>query len=428
MQLIIKNGHILDPGNIDGTGDIIVDDGVISAVKRNAAPGAQAEKKSDVRVIDATGWVVVPGLIDMHVHLRDPGQEYKESIETGLRAAVAGGFTAVCCMPNTCPVNDNRQITEYIIHTAEKCHLARVYPVGTISRGLAGKELSDYGELKAAGAIAVSDDGMPVADSQLMRRALEYAGGVGLKVISHCEDPYLSDGAMNEGAMATRMGLAGIPNAAESIIVMRELALAELTGIPVHIAHVSTRQSVHAIRDAKQRGVPATAETAPHYFTLTEQAVGEYDTRAKMNPPLRSEKDRAAVRRGLSDGVLDVIATDHAPHSILEKEVEFDRAANGIIGLETALSLGLRLVTEKVLSLEGLIEKMAKNPARILGLTREITPGAPANLTLIDPDALYTYDAEKGFSKSSNSPFHGWEMKGRAAMTVVDGCVVYEQN
>jgi dihydroorotase len=364
----------------------------------------------------------------MHVHLREPGQEYKETIESGLRAAVAGGFTAVCCMPNTLPVNDNRQITEFIVKTAEKCHSAQVYPVGAISRGLEGKELSEYGELKDAGAVAVSDDGMPVVNSQLMRRALEYAAGVGLKVISHCEDPALSEGFVNEGLVATRAGLAGIPNAAESIMVTREIALSELTGVPVHIAHVSTRESVHAIRDAKQRRVSVTAETAPHYFTLTDAAVAEYDTHAKMNPPLRSDLDRDAIRQGLADGTIDVIATDHAPHSILEKEVEFDRAANGIIGLETSLALGLKLVEADILSFEVLIEKMAKNPARILGLTRDIAVGATAHLTVIDPERTFTYDAETGFSKSRNSPFHGWELRGRAVYTIVDGRIVFERD
>ncbi len=425
MRLIIKNGHLLDPGNLDQVADVVIEDGVIKAIETNFSH-ASDQTFSNARVLDAKGCYVVPGLIDMHVHLREPGQEYKETIETGLKAAAAGGFTAVCCMPNTLPVNDNRQITEYILKAAEKCHSAKVYPVAAISRGLEGKELSEYGELKDAGAVAVSDDGMPVVDSQLMRRALEYASGVGLKVISHSEDPTLSAGDMNEGPVATRIGLAGIPNAAESIMVMREIALSELTGIPVHIAHVSARESVHAIRDAKKRGVPVTAETAPHYFTLTDASVAEYDTHAKMNPPLRSALDRDAIREGLADGTLDVIATDHAPHSILEKEVEFDRAANGIIGLETSLALSLKLVEAKILPFDMLIEKMAKNPARILGLSRDMAVGAPAHLTVIDPEKPFTYDAEKGFSKSRNTPFQGWELRGRAVYTIVDGQVVFE--
>lgn len=425
MRLIIKNGHVLDPGNIDQVADITIDDGVISSLETVSSDLSDKKSKA-VRMIDAGDCYVVPGLIDMHVHLRDPGQEYKESIETGIQAAAAGGFTAVCCMPNTCPVNDNRQITEYIIETANKYGSVKVYPVACISRGTKGGELSDYGELKDAGAIGVSDDGLPVTNSQLMRRALEYANGVGINVISHCEDPSLSQGAMNEGLMATRLGLAGIPNAAESIMVMRDIALSELTGTSVHIAHVSTKESVHALRDAKSRNIAVTAETAPHYFTLTEDAVREYDTHAKMNPPLRSDEDRAAIQKGLADGTIDVIATDHAPHSILEKEVEFDRAANGIIGLETALALGLRLVDEKVITFEALICKMAKNPSRIIGVPRDIAVGKPAHLTIIDPEKVFTYDVEKGFSKSKNSPFNGWEFKGRAVYTIVDGRVVFE--
>lgn len=427
MRLLIKNGHVLDPGNLDLITDITIDDGNIVNIA-NGVSELPEKDSEDIRIIDADGCFVVPGLIDMHVHLRDPGQEYKESIATGIQAAAAGGVTAICCMPNTCPVNDNRQVTEYIIDTAEQYHSVRVYPVAAISRGLQGDELSEYGELKEAGAIAVSDDGLPVLNSQLMRRALEYAKGVGLKVISHCEDPSLSEGSMNEGLMATRMGLAGIPNASESIMVMRDIALSELTGMPVHIAHVSTKESVHAIRDAKHRNVAVTAETAPHYFTLTDDAVSEYNTNAKMNPPLRSFEDREAIRKGLADGTIDVIATDHAPHSILEKELEFDRAANGIIGLETSLSLGLKLVEEGVITFEALICKMSKNPSRIIGLANDITVGAPANLTIIDPEKAFIYDAEKGFSKSSNSPFDGWKFKGTAVYTIVNGRLVFEKN
>jgi len=427
MRLVIKNGHVIDPGNLDLVTDITIDDGNIANISNESSELPEKESK-DVRIIDAGGCFIVPGLIDMHVHLREPGQEYKESIKTGIKAAAAGGFTAICCMPNTCPVNDNRQVTEYIIETAEKYRSVKVYPVAAISRGLEGGELSEYGELKEAGAIAVSDDGLPVLNSQLMRRALEYAKGVGLKVISHCEDPSLSEGAMNEGLMATRMGLAGIPNASESIMVMRDIALSELTGMPVHIAHVSTRESVHAIRDAKLRNVPVTAETAPHYFTLTDDAVSEYNTNAKMNPPLRSFEDREAIRKGLADGTIDVIATDHAPHSILEKELEFDRAANGIIGLETSLSLGLKLVEEGVITFEALICKMAKNPSHIIGLSGDIAVGAPANLTIIDPERTFIYDADQGFSKSSNSPFNGWKFKGMVVYTIVDGRLVFEKN
>jgi dihydroorotase len=369
--------------------------------------------------------IVAPGFIDMHVHLREPGEEYKETIASGIRAAAAGGFTSICCMPNTRPVNDNAQVTEYIIQTAARCRSVHVFPVAAISRGLAGKEMCEYGELREAGAVALSDDGKPVVDSLLMRRALEYAAGVGLRVISHCEDPSLSIGVMNEGGTATRAGLSGIPNAAESIMVMRDIAISELTGIPVHIAHVSAKESVCAIRDAKARGVKVTAETAPHYFTLTDDALIDYDTNAKMNPPLRSAADREAIRNALSDGTIDAIATDHAPHSILEKEVEFDRAANGIIGLETSVGLSLMLVNDGVLSMETLIEKLSKNPSRILGLKTGIAAGNAADLTIIDPHQAYRYHSREGFSMSKNTPFDGWEFPGRVLYTIVNGEIVF---
>ena len=437
MRMIIKGGHIVDPGLIDGVADMLIDNGRIADIKfcENGSPASSAPLFKNVcadpkepvdRIIDARGWHVVPGLIDMHVHLRDPGQEYKETIQTGVRAAAAGGFTAVCCMPNTRPVNDNRQTTEYIINTAKRLQSVNVYPVAAISRESKGLELSEFGELFDAGAIAVSDDGLPVSDSQLMRRALEYAKGVGIRVISHCEEASLSHGVMNEGFTATRLGLAGIPNAAESIMVMRDISLSELTKSPVHIAHVSTRESVCAIRDAKKRGVLVTAETAPHYFTLTDESVEAYNTNAKMNPPLRSAEDRQAIIEGLADGTIDAIATDHAPHSVLEKDLEFDAAANGIIGLETSLPLGLRLVEEGVLSFELLIRKMSKNPAGILGLSNDIKVGAIADLTLIDPFRVHTYQVANGCSKSSNSPFNGWEFKGAAVCTIVGGRVVFE--
>ncbi|HPA16032.1 MAG TPA: dihydroorotase, partial [Desulfobacterales bacterium] len=335
MRILIKGGRVLDPGNLDGRYDILVEGGKIADIRPF---GTTEIRDPDTRIIDAAEKWVVPGLIDMHVHLREPGQEYKETIETGCMAAAHGGFTAVCAMPNTNPVNDNAQVSRYIVRRAGEAGGARVYPVAAISRGLEGNLLCEYGELKEAGVIAVSDDGRPVVNSRLMRRALEYAGGFGLPVISHCEDLDLAEGGvMNEGALATRMGLAGIPNAAESIMVMRDIALCELTGAPLHIAHVSTTESVRAIRDAKERGAPVTAETAPHYFTLTEDSVEKYNTNAKMNPPLRAPRDREAVMRGIADGAIDVIATDHAPQSRIEKDVEFDRAANGIIGLETSL-------------------------------------------------------------------------------------------
>jgi dihydroorotase len=423
MPIRIKGARVIDPGRMDQVSDVVVDNGRIQSVEpAGNAPVGDAGWD----IVEAAGMWLVPGLIDMHVHLREPGQEYKETILSGCQAAVAGGFTAVCAMPNTVPVNDDPVVTTFIIEKAARAGLCRVYPIAAISKGLKGEQLCEFGELRAAGAVGVSDDGRPVQNSALMRNALEYAAHFGLRVISHAEDVDLAgNGAMNEGPTATRMGLPGIPNAVESIMVMREIALAELTGVPVHIAHVSTRESVRAIARAKADGVAVTAETAPHYFTLTEQAVEGYNTSAKMNPPLRSELDRQTVRQALADGTIDAIATDHAPHAVTEKDVEFERAANGIVGLETALPLGLRLVAEGVLGVAALIDRMALAPARILGLERGVQPGLPADLTLIDPDVEYTLRAESLKSKSRNTPFDGWAFKGRAALTMVGGKIVY---
>ncbi|HEB50618.1 MAG TPA: dihydroorotase [Desulfobulbus sp.] len=415
---LIKNGRIIDPKNeIDRQGDLLVVEGRIAA--------EQTPVPEDTREIDASGCWVVPGLIDMHVHLREPGEEYKEDIVTGTRAAAAGGFTAVACMPNTRPVNDCRAVTAMILERAGQGS-ARVYPVGAISSGLQGKKLAEFGELREAGAVGVSDDGLPVRDSQLMRRALEYAGDFGLTVISHSEDPSLSTGVMNEGEVATRLGLKGIPAAAEAIMVYRDIALAEQTGQRVHIAHVSTAMSVDLIRTAKARGVRVSAETTPHYFTLTDEAVEGYNTNAKMNPPLRSGKDRQAVREALADGTLDAIATDHAPHSILEKEVEFDLAANGIIGLETSLPLALALVRDGLIDAPRLVELMSTGPAAILGLPGgSLAAGQVADITVIDPGQTFTYTEEQVVSRSRNSPFLGWRLQGRAVLTMVGGRVTH---
>lgn len=426
MPMLIKGARLIDPGRLDAVRDVLIVKGKIEALQ---PPDTIAAEGEGVRVVDARGLWLTPGLIDMHVHFREPGQEYKETILTGSRAAVAGGFTAVCTMPNTVPVNDDAAITALIVNRAAEAGLVRVFPVAAISQGLRGERLNEFGELRSAGAVGVTDDGRPVMNGQLMRRALEYASGFGLRVISHCEDLDLVDGGvMNEGPRATRLGLAGIPNASESVMVMRDIALAQTTGVPVHIAHVSTAESVTAIRRAKADGIAVTAETAPHYFTLTDEAVEGYNTHAKMNPPLRGEVDRQAVRIGLADGTLDAIATDHAPHSMDEKQVEFDRAANGIIGLETSLSLGLQLVRDGVLAIDALIERMACAPARIMGLECGLEPGRTADMTLIDPLKEWVVNAEKLKSKSRNTPFDGWRLTGKAVMTMVGGRVVYGQD
>jgi dihydroorotase len=425
MPMLIKGARVIDPGHLDEICDVLISGGRIEAVR----PAGTLPAPADImKTIDAKGLWLTPGLIDLHVHFREPGQEYKETILTGSQAAAAGGFTAVCTMPNTNPVNDDPAITQYIIRKGQEAGLVKLYPVAAISKGLKGQQLCEYGELKAAGAVAVSDDGKPVMNAQLMRRALEYASGFGLRVISHCEDLQLtSDGTMNEGPRATRLGLSGIPNAAESVMVMRDIALAALTGVPVHIAHVSTRESVEAIRRAKTDGVPVTAETAPHYFSLTDDAVEGYDTHAKMNPPLRSEADREAVRKGLSDGTIDAVATDHAPHAILEKEVEFDLAANGIVGLETVLPLGLKLVHDGILEIGTLIERMAIGPARVLGLEHGVRAGLPADLTLIDPIKSFNVRAGAFKSKGRNTPFDGMALKGKTVMTIMSGDITFDE-
>ena len=432
MRIEIQGGRVIDPGNLDATADILIDRGKIVKITRIGKTGTRKPESGIAgrgsRTIDATGKIVCPGFIDMHVHLREPGHEHKETIATGSRAAVRGGFTAVCAMPNTNPVNDNCGITELILNQAARANFVRVYPVGAISVGLEGRRICEFDRLKACGAIAVSDDGNPVMDDRLMQAALTGAKSNDLPVISHCEDLNLAaGGVMNAGAVASRLGLAGISNASESAMVERDIALSELTGAPVHIAHVSTAESVRALRDAKSREIAVTAETAPHYFTLTDAAVREHGTQAKMNPPLRSSNDRAAIRQGLADGTIDVIATDHAPHSSREKALEFNQAANGIIGLETAVSLGLKLVQEGVISITDLIEKMSSAPARILGLASGLQPDRPADVTIIDPDVDYVVDVNKFQSLSRNCPFDGWLLKGRPVLTMVGGRIVYEE-
>jgi dihydroorotase len=430
MQILIYGGHVIDPGNINGVRDILIEDGVIAGIAASGKLTHQPAEAGDrtTRLINATGKLVTPGLVDMHVHLREPGFEHKETIASGCQAAVAGGFTAVCAMPNTNPVNDSPEITALMIEKAREAGLARVYPAGAITVGLKGQENCDYRALKAAGAVALTDDGCPVENDGVMQAALEAAGKLGLTIISHSEEMSLvGKGTMNQGPVARRLGWEGIPNTAESVMVEREIALCEKTGARMHIAHVSTAESVSAIRKAKQRGVPVTAETAPHYFTLTDQAVEKYGTRAKMNPPLRSEKDREAILQGLADGTLDVIATDHAPHSADEKAADFPLAPNGITGLETSLPLSLRLVAKGVLTLENLIAKMATLPAGILGIDSGLEIGKPADITIVDPEVEYIASPGNFHSKSGNSPFIDWHLKGRAETTIVDGRVVYER-
>lgn len=425
MNFILRQGRLIDSAQtLDQVTDIVVQDGSVTAIEPRL--DVDAERFRGFEVYDVVGKWVVPGLIDMHVHLREPGEEYKETIASGTRAAVAGGFTAVACMPNTQPVNDCAAVTEFIRNRAVQQGVCRVYPVAAISKGLAGVMLAEFGELREAGAVAVSDDGRPVMNSQLMRRALEYARIFGLVVISHAEDLHLADGGlMNEGPVATRYGLQGIPAAAEEVMVARDLLLAEFTHGRLHLAHVSTAGSVRMIRDAKNRGVTVTAETAPHYFTLTEDDVVGFNPVFKVNPPLRSTADVEAIKAGLSDGTIDAIATDHAPHSVLEKDTEFNLAANGIIGLESALPLVLDLVREGVLTPLQAMAKVSGNPARILGVPGgTLRPGVTADITVIDPEEPYLLDCATFQSKSRNCPFHGREMRGRATMTVVGGDIV----
>ena len=413
---------MIDPGRVNGLADVLIEHGKIVAVGQNLGVA------SHLTVIDATEKLVLPGFVDLHVHLREPGFEYKETIATGTAAAVAGGFTSVCCMPNTTPVNDNQSITEFILDQARTAGNAHVFPVGAITKGSEGKELAEIGELRHAGCVAISDDGQPVMSSQVMRRAMEYALAFDLPVIDHCEDLHLSeDGCMNEGIVSTQLGLPGIPAAAEEIMVARNLALAELTGAHLHLAHLSTAGSVRMVREAKVRGIRVTAEACPHHFSLTEEAVRGYDTHAKMNPPLRTWQDVQAIKEGLRDGTIDVIATDHAPHATQEKQQEFAAAPHGVVGLETALPLTLALVEEGVLSLEMAVAKLTTEPARAFGLNKgTLTPGSDADVVVVDLHESWEVDPARFRSKSRNTPFAGWKVKGRVIATLVDGRVVYE--
>lgn len=420
MRILIKGGRVIDPENgIDKVTDVFIDKGVISEI------GINPEIEGiEMEVIDAAGKIVSPGLVDMHCHLRDPGQEYKEDIETGTRSAVMGGITSIACMPNTKPAADNEAVISYIINKAKEVGYVNVYPIGAVSKGLKGEELAEIGEMKFAGAVAISDDGRPVTESGLMRRAMEYADMFDMKVISHCEDLGLADGGyMNEGTVATAMGLRGISRAAEEAMVSRDIIIAEAIGTPIHIAHVSTRLSVELVRQAKMRGVRVTCETCPHYFSLTEKAVEGYNTFAKMNPPLRTEDDVEAIKEGLRDGTIDCIVTDHAPHHIDEKNCEFAQALNGIVGFETSLGLGLEyLVKPGVLTINELISKMAVNPSRILGLNKgNLKVGNAADITIFDYDKEWTVDISKLHSKSKNSPYDGFKLRGKPEYVIVGG-------
>lgn len=425
MNLFIKGGRVIDPSqNMDDKLDVLVENGLVKEI------GKGLTVPVGVKTIDASDKFVVPGLIDMHVHLRDPGLEYKEDIVSGSKAAAAGGFTSVCCMPNTKPVIDNKAIASYIINKAKEEGFCNVFPIGSITYGLAGERMSEMGELKESGCVAVSDDGKPVNNSELMMRSMQYAAGIGIMVISHAEELELvGAGVMNEGFTSTELGLKGIPCVAEDIATAREVMLAEYTGSPVHIAHVSTRGAVRIIREAKVRGVKVTCETAPHYFTLTDDAVRGYNTNAKMNPPLREADDVAAIKEGLKDGTIDAIATDHAPHHLDEKDVEFNEAMNGIIGLETSLPLSLKLVEDGVLAINQLVEKMSYNPSKILGLKRgTIKAGSVADITIVDPAVEWMVEKEKLVSKSKNSPFIGWKVKGAASATILAGVIVHTRS
>jgi dihydroorotase len=421
--ILIRGGRIIDPSRgTDEITDLFLADGKVQASGRDLG------HPDDARVLDATGKIVAPGLIDVHVHLREPGQEDLETVATGAMAAAAGGFSAVCAMPNTDPVTDNQAAVGFIVSQAQRAAKARVYPIGAVSLGQKGQQLAEFGELVGAGAVAVSDDGKPVASSHLMRTALEYARTFGIPVADHCEDPSLAEGgAMHEGLVSTRLGLKGVPAAAEEIMVARDILLAELTGGHVHLCHMSTRGSVELIRRAKDQGLRVTAEACPHHFTLTHEACEGYNTNAKMNPPLREPEDREAIRQGLRDGTIDVICTDHAPHHYDAKEREFDDAPNGIIGLETALGLAVsELVESGLLSLPDLVNRMSVMPARIFGLQGgSLAPGSPADVVVFDPKAEWTVRPERFYSKSRNTPFAGRRLRGRAETTVVRGQVVF---
>lgn len=422
MKILIQNGHLVDPKNkIDAPMDVYIENGTVKKVAKAIA------EKAD-KVIDAKGKIVCPGLIDLHVHFRQPGYEYKETVETGLRSATKGGFTGVCPMPNTNPISDRRSDMEFLVGEAKRLKMGRVWPVGAVTLRQEGKELTEFGELKKGGALALSDDGRPITDSNILRRALEYAKKFDLVIMVHCQDEGLfCGGCMNEGHVSTKLGLPGIPVEAESVEVARDIQLADLTGGRLHFCHISSKCSLDLIRHAKAQGSRVTAETCPHYFHLTDEAVMHYNTYAKMNPPLRTAEDVKAIKASLKDGTIDTIATDHAPHSENDKNVEFDKAPFGIIGLETSLPLSLAMVEEKVITMTDLVRKMSLVPAEILKIDRgHLTEGAVADVTVFDPAVEWTFEKETIVSKSKNSPFLGRKMKGRATDVISEGRLILE--
>jgi dihydroorotase len=421
-SLLIKNGRVIDPASgQDGLADVLLQDGRVAKVARNL-DGDGAE------VLDATGMVVAPGFIDMHVHLREPGIEHSETIETGARAAAAGGFTSICCMPNTLPVNDNATVTSYIIERARQYAVVNVFPIGAITKNSAGEELAAFGSMKNAGIVAISDDGRPVMNARVMRRAMQMAKSFDLPVIDHCEDLNLSAGGeMHEGVQSTRLGLRGIPGSSEDVMVARDILLAESSGARYHVAHISSRHSIHMVQFAKKRGLHVSCEATPHHFALTDADIASYDSSYKMKPPLRSDCDVAAVYEGIISGTVDAIATDHAPHPGSEKMQEFEKCPFGIIGLETALGLSLeKLVHSGKITLMRLVELFTIGPARILHLDRgTLAPGAAGDVTLFDTERTWTYDVNRSYSKSKNTPFDGWHFRGGPVATVVGGKVVW---
>ena len=427
MKLLIANGHLIDPAAPENTGlSVLIEDGRVAGW---LPPGDGFPDGCEV--FDVSGLLVAPGFIDIHVHLREPGQEHKETIASGCGAAVAGGFTSVCPMPNTQPVNDNAAITRYMIEQAERAGLANIFPIGAITKSSDGTELAEMGEMKAAGAVAVSDDGRPVPNAGIMRRAMQYAKDFDLPVIDHCEDKSLSSGGvMHEGKISLLLGLKGMPALAEEIDVVRDLLIAKETGAHIHIAHVSTKRAVEVIRRAKNEGVNVTCEVTPHHFTLSDISVEGYDTNTKMAPPLRSEEHLEAIIEGIKDGTIDAIATDHAPHHADEKALEYDRAPFGIIGLETAVGLAFNeLIHKGVIGLERLVEMCSSNPAKIFRLENRGTlkPGSIADVTIIDPTKQWTFNAADSRSKSRNTPFDGWQFNGKAVAAIVAGKIVFNE-